>query len=75
MLRRTPALGLLFGVLLAAGVNLVIQDSARPFTFFQQLVLLLVAVPPGVGLALFLDPYSRRMKEEYLKVDFYEEQD
>jgi hypothetical protein len=73
MLRRTPFMGILFGGLLALAVNLFFQDAARPFTLAQEILLLVVSIPPGIGFALFLDPYSRKMKEEYLKMDFYKE--
>ena len=73
MLRRTPFLGLLFGGLLALAVNVFFQDPGRPFTLSQEILLLAVSIPPGIGFALFLDPYSGKMKEEYLKMDFYKE--
>lgn len=73
MLKRTPILGILFGCIIALVAVLLFQEEARPFTNPQRLLLLLVSIPPGIGFAMFLDPYPQRKKEEYLKVDFYKE--
>jgi hypothetical protein len=73
VLKRTPYLGIFFGCVIALLAILLFQDDARPFTNPQRLLLLLCSIPPGIGLAMFLDPYPRRKKEAYLKVDFYKE--
>ena len=73
-MKRSFFLGIGLGGLLALAVVLFIQDPARPFTLGQLLLLLLAASLPGFGIALFFDPYSKRKKEEYLKIDFYSEE-
>ena len=74
MLKRTFVLGIGLGVILATIVVLLVQEEARPFTVPQMLLLLLTAILPGFGFALFFDPNSKRRKEEYLKIDFYSEE-
>ena len=75
MLRRTYYLGVLFGAVIAGVTVLFFQDGSNPFTSLHLFLLLLVSCLPGFGCALFLDPYSKEKKEEYLKIDFYRESD
>ncbi len=74
MLKRTPILAVLFGAVIAFTVAQTFEDSARPFSFGQQAILFLFSILPGMGFAMLLDPYPRKKKEEYLKINFYEEQ-
>jgi len=75
MLKRTYYLAVLFGVAIAGIIVLWVQQASRPFTLSQLFLLVLTSCLPGFGLALFLDPYSRKKKEEYLGIDFYREGD
>lgn len=75
MLKRTYVLGLLLGGAIAMVVVWSLQVESRPFTAPQLVLLFLVSCLPGFGLALLGDPFSRSKKEEYLKVDFYREDD
>lgn len=73
MLKRTPLLGLLFALLLSAGVVALVQVDGRPFTQGQLIGLFCVAYLPGLGFAMLFDPYSAKKKAEYLAIDFYHE--
>ncbi|MGD2122570.1 MAG: hypothetical protein PVJ76_12535 [Gemmatimonadota bacterium] len=74
MRRRTWLLGILFGGILAFLVLLFVQEESRPFSAPQVVFLLLVATLPGFGIAFLFDPYSRKKKQEYLEIDFYQEE-
>lgn len=73
MLRRTPILALLLGAAIAVAVTLLFEEPERPFTLGQRVVLFLVSIPPGLGIAMLFDPYPKKKKEEFLKINFYEE--
>ncbi|MBF0104201.1 MAG: hypothetical protein HQM16_02630 [Deltaproteobacteria bacterium] len=70
--KLTPYLGLLFGALILLGVWHFFEYPERPFTFFQLILLYMVSVLPGMGLAMFLDPAPQALRKEFLKENFYE---
>ena len=73
MLRRTWILAVLLGGAIAVLVKLLFEDPGRPFTPGQQVLLFVLSLLPGLGIAMLADPYPKRKKEEYLKINFYEE--
>ena len=75
MLKRTFFLAAIFGAILAVGVVALFQVESRPFTAGQLISLFLVSSLPGLGFALFFDPYAKKKKEEYMQIDFYKEDD
>ena len=75
MLKRTFFLAVVFGGIIALGVVAFFQEESRPFTTGQLIFLFFVSALPGMGFALFFDPYSKKKKEEYLQIDFYREDD
>jgi hypothetical protein len=68
-------LGIVFGGLLAIATALLIQEAERPFSVAQWILLAGVSIPPGFGLAMVFDPYSRNKRAEYLERDFYQEEE
>lgn len=75
MLRRTPILAIVLGGAIAVAVALLFEKPERPFTMGQQVALFLVSLLPGMGIAMLFDPYPRKKKAEYLKINFYEEKE
>lgn len=73
MLKRTPVLAVVLGGMIALVLALVVEEPGRPFAFWQQAALFLLSLLPGLGIAMLFDPFPRRKKEEYLKINFYEE--
>lgn len=73
MLKRTPLLGIVFGGVIAFIVAVLIEEPDRSFTATQTVVLFVLSCLPGMGLAMLLDPYPKKQREEYLKINFYEE--
>lgn len=73
MLKRTPFLGIVFGGFIAFVVAVLFEEPGRAFSTAQTVVLFVFSCLPGMGLAMLLDPYPRKQREEYLKIDFYEE--
>lgn len=74
MLKRTPLLGVVFGGIIAFVVAVLIEEPDRAFSTVQTVVLFVLSCLPGMGLAMLLDPYPRKQREEYLKINFYEEE-
>jgi hypothetical protein len=54
-------------------VALFFEQPGRPFTAGQWAVLYLISFLPAMGIAMLFDPFPRRRKAEYVKIDFYEE--
>ncbi len=49
----------------------VFQEDARPFTPGQIAMLYFFSFLPSMGFAMLLDPYPKKVKERYLKINFY----
>lgn len=73
MLKRTPALAILIAILITLATVKLFQIDARPFTKGEIVLLYIISLLPSLGFALLFDPASRKAKEEYLKINFYEE--
>ncbi len=73
MLKRTPLLALMIGGVLAILIILIFENPARPFTVGQGVFLLFLCWFPGMGVAMLFDPYAQKAREEFLKINFYEE--
>jgi len=69
--RRTPWLGLLYASLVGTGVIALVESPDHPMTLAQKCLFYLLSCPPGLGLAMLGDPQPRRIRSEYLKIDFY----
>jgi amino acid transporter len=73
MEKRTPVLALFFGGIIAILLIIIFENPARPFAMWQGLLLFALCYLPGMGIAMLFDPHAKRAKEEYLKINFYEE--
>ena len=73
MLKRTPSITMSFAALLTILIITLIEDPSRPLSTAQTVLFYLVALLPSFGIALLFDPFSKQKKDEYLKVNFYEE--
>ncbi|HPA71366.1 MAG: hypothetical protein KBA61_13525 [Spirochaetes bacterium] len=73
MLKRTPLLANIIGGAMAILVILIFEEPGRPFTMGQGLLLYLLCVVTSMGIAMFFDPNAKKAKEEFLKINFYEE--
>lgn len=73
MLKRTPVLALVIAGAMAILIVLIFEDPARPFTVCQGLLLYFLCYLTSMGVALLFDPNAKKAKEEFLKINFYEE--
>lgn len=73
MEKRTPVLALFFAGILSVLLILIFEKPERPFEIWQGLLLFFLCYFPGMGIALLFDPHAKKAKEEYLKINFYEE--
>ena len=73
MLKRTPALAVLFTAVISLLTIFLLEDPARPFTAGQGLLIYCIAFLPALGFAMLLDPNSREAKRRYLKINFYDQ--
>jgi hypothetical protein len=73
MLKRTPLLALVLAGAIAVLVVILFEEPERPFTIFQAILLYCISLLPSIGIALLFDPAPAQAKEEFLKINFYEE--
>ncbi len=73
MEKQTPVLALFFAGIISIVVIMIFEKPNRPFEMWQGLLLFFLCYFPGMGIALLFDPNAKRAKEEYLKINFYEE--
>ncbi len=71
MLKRTPILALIFAAIMSALIIFIFQEETRPFTMAQMGMLYFFSFLPSLGFAMLLDPYPQKVKERYLKINFY----
>lgn len=71
--KRTPLVGLFVAGIIAIALVLAFEHPARPFLRWQAIVLFFLCYLPGLGIALLFDHHAKKAKEEYLKINFYEE--
>ncbi len=74
MHKRTPLIALFLGGVIAAITALVFQIPGRPFTQGQLILLYFLSFIVAMGVALLFDPASKAKREEFLKINFYEEE-
>ncbi len=73
MEKRTPVLALFFAGIISIVLIVIFEKPAKPFAMWQGLLLFFLCYLPGMGIALLFDSYAKKAKEEYLKINFYEE--
>ncbi len=71
MLKRTPLLAILFAGIMSVLIIVIFQDSSRPFTQYQAIMLYFFSFFPSMGIAMLFDPYPAMVKSRYLKINFY----
>lgn len=71
MLKRTPLLAILFTGIMSVLIIIIFQDSTRPFTQLQAVMLFFLSFFPSMGIAMLFDPYPAMVKKRYLKINFY----
>jgi len=69
--RRTPFLAIVFAAVIGAAVVWLVETPERPMTLAQRALFFALSYMPGLGLAMLGDPAPRKIKAEYLKIDFY----
>lgn len=73
MQKRTPVLAVIIAAILTYAVLLLIEDCTRPFTSGQTAWLYFFSFLTSMGIAMLFDPNAKKAKEEFLKINFYEE--
>ncbi len=73
MQKGTPLRAIIIAGILSILIALLFEEPERPFTTAQAILLYLIALLPSMGVAMLFDPASARAKEEFLKINFYEE--
>lgn len=73
MLKRTPLLAFIISGMITALTIILLEDPARPFTTGNIILLYITAYLPALGVAMLFDPKPKKAKEDYLKINFYEE--
>lgn len=67
----TPLLAVGYAVIIGTAVVYFVETPDRPLTVLQMAVFYLLSYLPGLGLSMLSDPEPQRLKQEYLKIDFY----
>jgi amino acid transporter len=73
MKKGTPLRAIIIAGILSILIALLFEEPERPFTTLQAILLYLIALLPSTGIAMLFDPAPARAKEEFLKINFYEE--
>lgn len=73
MLKRTPLLALVIAFILTLLIINTIENPSRPFTPCQTVLLYFLCFLTSMGIAMLFDPNPKKAKEEFLKINFYEE--
>jgi len=73
MLKRTPGAGLVIAGILSILIIIFFEDKARPFTMCQLFILYIISFLPSLGIAMLFDPNPKKAREDYMKINFYEE--
>jgi hypothetical protein len=69
--KRTPFLAIVYAAVIGTAVIALVEMPERPLTVVQMGVFYLLSYLPGLGLSMLSDPAPRKIKQEYLKIDFY----
>jgi len=73
MLLRTPFIGIILAGIVTVLLILLFEVPGRPFTVGQGLGLYFFALITCIGVAMLFDPHAKKAKEDFLKINFYEE--
>lgn len=73
MLKQTPFIAIIIAALITITIIILIEDPARPVTQIQTMLFYITSFLPSFGIALLFDPFSSKKRNEYLKINFYEE--
>jgi hypothetical protein len=69
--QRTPFLAIVYAAVIGTAVIALVEMPERPLTAVQMGVFYLLSYLPGLGLSMLSDPAPQKVKQEYLKIDFY----
>ncbi len=75
MLKRTPIIAIFIAGLLSITIFTLFEIPSRPFTGGQITWLFFFSFLTSMGIAMFFDPNAKKAKEEFLKINFYEEKE
>ncbi len=70
---KTPLIGIYAAGALTILLLLLFEVPARPFTPAIAFWMYLTALLPGIGVGMLFDSNAKKAKEEFLKINFYEE--
>ncbi len=73
MLKRTPVIALLIAAVITIVILKVFEVPERPFTIGETGWLYFFSFLTSMGIAMLFDPNAKKAKEEFLKINFYEE--
>jgi amino acid transporter len=73
MHKKTPLRAIIIAGIVSIILALLFEVPERPFTTGQAILLYLIALLPSMGIAMLFDPAPARAREEFLKINFYEE--
>ena len=73
MHKETPIRAIIIAGIVSIILALLFEEPERPFTTGQAILLYLIALLPSMGIAMLFDPAPARAREEFLKINFYEE--
>ncbi len=75
MLKRTPILALVIAGIMSLLIIEIFGVDERPFTTGQTVLLYFISFFPSMGIAMLFDPYPALVKQRYLKINFYIEEE
>ena len=73
MQKETPLRAIIIAGIVSIILALLFEEPERPFTVGQTILLYLIALLPSIGIAMLFDPAPARAREEFLRINFYEE--
>ncbi|HOV08739.1 MAG TPA: hypothetical protein PK482_06460 [Spirochaetota bacterium] len=71
MLKRTPLLAFIIAGIMTLLIALLFQEEDRSFTTGQTVIFYFFSFFPSMGIAMLFDPFPKKIKEMYLKINFY----
>ena len=73
MLKRTPVYALLIAAIITIVTLKLLEVPERPFTGGETALLYFFSFLTSMGIAMLFDPNASKAKEDFLKINFYEE--
>ncbi len=70
---KTPSIAIVTAGVLTVAILLIFEIPERPFALWQAFLIYFTALLPGIGVGLLFDSNAKKAREEYLKINFYEE--